>query len=222
MPRTFFKIINELSADQSDKQRPLYLFSTKKEDNNRLSILISSCDQYCWIKDDKESWLKLDIDCLLARDGGSKTYYFKDHNSLKILEVPVSLKSNVQLIMKNRPLISMDRIRITPGELKNYPGLSGLIVSVLPMNEEVHHQLVLEEKKQIINKDIQYLESIKNLQQQSLENASHLSSADPGLSCLIEFVLEKCEQKIQQLNEQCDSLKSSLDESASAMATLKI
>ena len=223
MPRsTFFKIVNELSANQSDEQQPVYLFSTKKEDNTRISIFISSCDQYCWIRQDKENWQKLDIDCLRARDGGSKIYYFKDHNSIERLEVPFSFESNVQLIAHNQPSIPMDRVRITQGELKDYPGLSGLILSVLPINEEEQRQLVLEEKKRIIDKDLQYLEWIKNLQQQSIENARHLSAADPGLSCLIEFVIDKCEMKMQQLNEQRYSLESSAAEAASAMASLKI
>lgn len=222
MPRTFFKIVNELAANQTDKQHPLYLFSSKLEDATRLSFFISSCDQYCWIKENKNNWQKTEIDCLPATAEGLKIYYIKHHNGFLRLEVPSSFETNVQLIMGNQPSIPLDRIRVTQAYLKKNPDLSALLLGMIPFNKAAQQQLVLEQKKQTNNKDIQYLEMIKNLQQLSMENAKNLSANDRELCYLIEFVIEKCEQKIQELNEQPHPLPSCIDESASAMATLKI
>lgn len=221
MPRTFFKIVNEVSANQTDNQQPLYL-SAKLEDASRLSFIISSCGKHCWINDYKKIWQKTDIDCLPVRDGGLKIYYIKYHHSFVRLEVPLSFKSNVQLILGNKPSIPVDRILVTHDFFKKNPQLPILVSSMIPFNKAVQQQLVLEQKKQTNNKDIQYLEMIKNLQQLSMENANNLSANDRELCYLIEFVVQKCEQKIQELNEQPHPLPSSIDESACAMATLKI
>lgn len=225
MRRSFFKIVNEGIAQQSDKQQPLYLYG-HKDNRNTLSLIVSSCDKNCWIKEDLADWQKVEVRCSLASDGKSKIYSFKDHSRLKRLKVPFSIEDNVQLTEYNKPTIAMDRFRAEQGALKNFPQIDGIVFTRLPFDIEAQRQLVLEEKKQSIHKDLQYLESIKNYQQQSIETAgklsSELSSEVRKLSMLIGFVIEKCERVIQQLNEQSDSLESSAAESASAMAKMKI
>lgn len=230
MSRTFFKIVTDGVTQQSYKQQPFYIYGIHKDGKNIISIIVSPCDKNCWAKEDLKDWQKLEVECSLASDAKSKIYNFKNHLRLKKLEIPFSIEDNVQLTEHNKPFIAMDRFRAEQGELKNYPHIAGIVFSRLPFDKEAQRKLVLEEKKQSINKALQYLESIKNSLQQSLENvdklsselSSELSSVVRELSMLIGFVIEKCERSIQQLNEQYDSLEPSAAESASAVATLKI
>ena len=82
--------------DSANNLQPLYLLCTKEPDN-QLFFFITSSNSHCWVKQ-ANSWERLEIKNLLfARDGGSRTYCFKDnHYHIDRLDIPYPFRNNAQ------------------------------------------------------------------------------------------------------------------------------
>lgn len=164
--------------DSANNLQPLYLLCTKEPDN-QLFFFITSSNSHCWVKQ-ANSWERLEIKNLLfARDGGSRTYCFKDnHYHIDRLDIPYPFRNNAQYTsLIYGQTIALTAITLSQEELdcNDISNLEALDLTILPeTREQAQQQLALVEKKQAIEKGIQKVGMIIHTLQRALETIFEL------------------------------------------------
>lgn len=167
---------------QINKVKPLYLFCAE-EANNKLFFFISDASTHCWIKK-ANGWEKLEIkDLLLARDGGSRIYCFKQNaDNIDILNIPYPLKNNAKYTSLNEDkTVILTTITLSQEELdgNNITHLEDLDLKSIPeTKKQAQQQIELAEKKQAAKRDIQNVEVVISLIQRALEKIQKLEAPD--------------------------------------------